>query len=121
MRFHLKRLVGVNSSGLAAVAASLCLLQVSVFAQATAAAKTTTTTPRKLPDGKPDFNGIWEALNTASWDIQDHVGQLGIPPGLGVVEGNEIPYQPWALAKKKGNFTNRKTADVTEADCYRPR
>ena len=28
-----------------------------------------------------------------------------------MVEGNEIPYQPWALAKKRENFENRRTAD----------
>src|ERR1700677_1343870 len=93
-------------SGLAAVSTIVCLAQ--------------SPPAHKLADGKPDFNGIWEALNTASWDIQDHTGQLGIPPGLGVVEGNEIPYQPAALAKKKENFANRKTADLTEAKCYLP-
>ena len=36
------------------------------------------------------------------------------------MEGNEIPYQPAALAKKKENFANRKTADLTEANCYLP-
>ena len=44
---------------------------------------------------------MWQAVNTAAWDIQDHTGQLGVPPGQGVVEGNAIPYQPWAAAKKK--------------------
>ena len=64
-------------------------------------------TARRTADGKPDLNGIWQALNTAAWDIQDHTGQLGVPPGQGVVEGNEIPYQPWAAAKKKENFASR--------------
>ena len=77
-------------------------------------------TPVKTADGKPDLNGIWQVLNTAAWDIQDHSGQLGVPPGQGVVEGNEIPYQPWAAAKKKENFANRKTADLTESECYQP-
>src|SRR5579863_8494864 len=64
--------------------------------------------------GKPDFSGIWEASNTANWDLLTHesrpmVGQQGltansvvlaapvlalgsigwVPPGLGVVDGNE--------------------------------
>ena len=51
----------------------------------------------RTADGKPDLNGIWQALNTANWDIQDHSSQAGpvtslgatgaVPPGLGVVEG----------------------------------
>jgi hypothetical protein len=77
-------------------------------------------TVRRTADGKPDLNGIWQALNSAAWDVQDHSGQLGMPPGLGVVEGNAIPYQPWAAAKKKENFANRAAADPTEASCFLP-
>ena len=83
----------------------------------------------RTADGKPDLNGIWQALNTANWDIEDHaagpgpVASLGatgaVPPGLGVVEGGEIPYLPAAMAKKKENFTNRFTADP-EIKCYLP-
>ena len=40
-----------------------------------------------------------------------------MPGGQGIVEGNEIPYQAWALAKKKANFENRATLD-SEAKCY---
>lgn len=74
----------------------------------------------RTADGKPDFSGVWQALNTAAWDIQDHNGQLGVPPGQGVVDGNDLPYQSWALAKKKENFANRATADQTEANCFLP-
>lgn len=76
-------------------------------------------TPRTA-DGKPDFNGVWQALNSAAWDIQDHSGSLGTPPGQGVVEGNEIPYQAWSAAKKEQNFAQRATADTAEASCYMP-
>ena len=69
---------------------------------------------------QPNFNGIWQAVNTAAWDLRDHSGQLGMPPGLGVVEGGEIPYQPWAAAKQRENFAQRQTADVTEANCFLP-
>ncbi len=101
-------------------AALLLVVHVPLSAQTSATAKMAAEASHRLSDGKPDLNGIWEAVNTASWDIQDHSGQLGIPPGFGVVEGNEIPYQPWAFAKKKENFANRKTADLTEANCYLP-
>jgi hypothetical protein len=76
----------------------------------------------RLPGTKqPDLNGLWQAINTAHWDIQDHSAQpapvlaLGawgaIPAGRSVVEGNEIPYQAWALAKKKENYEKRMTVD----------
>ncbi len=78
----------------------------------------------RTPEGKPDFSGIWQALNTAAWDIQDHnsalAGHLGVPPGRGVVEGNEIPYKPDALAQKKKNFEKRDTEDPAFAKCLLP-
>lgn len=83
----------------------------------------------RTKDNKPDLNGIWQAMNTANWDIEAHsaapgpVWQLGaefsIPPGLGVVEGGPIPYKPEALQKKKENFANRMKLDP-EIKCYLP-
>jgi hypothetical protein len=80
-------------------------------------------------DGRPNLNGIWQAVNTANWDIQEHAARPGqvialgavgaVPAGLGVVEGVEIPYLPAAAAKKKENFENRLTADP-EIKCYLP-
>ena len=35
------------------------------------------------------------------------------------MEGNEIPYQPWALKRKQENYEQRLTADP-EARCYLP-
>jgi hypothetical protein len=65
----------------------------------------------RTPDGKPNLQGIWQVLNTAAWDLQDHHARLGVPAGQGVVESGEIPYQPWALAKRRENFETRLTAD----------
>ncbi len=83
----------------------------------------------RAADGKPDLNGIWQSLNTANWDIQGHaarasqvvaLGAAGaVPAGLGVVEGNEIPYLPAAAARKKENFENRLAADP-ENKCFLP-
>jgi hypothetical protein len=80
-------------------------------------------------DGKPNLNGIWQALNTANWNLQGHaaaqgpVGSLGavfsIPPGLGVVEGEEIPYLPAMAAKKRENQANWAKLDP-ELKCYLP-
>ena len=85
----------------------------------TPAASTQSRTLPRTPDGKPNLSGIWQVMNTASWDIQDHAAQKGVPAGQGVVEGNEIPYQPSAAAKKKENFANRITADPL-TKCYLP-
>jgi len=79
----------------------------------------TTYTPPRTRDGQPDLQGIWQVLNTAAWDIQDHGASLGVPAGHGVVEGNEIPYTPAALAKKQENFKNRQTLDP-EHKCFLP-
>lgn len=73
----------------------------------------------RTPDGKPNLSGIWQAMNTATWDIQSRSAQLGEPAGQGVVEGEEIPYQPWAAEKKKENYLNRHTADP-EVACLLP-
>jgi hypothetical protein len=86
-------------------------------------AETETRSQPSLPrtaDGRPDLTGIWQVLNTAEWDLQDHLAQKGVPAGEGVVEGNEIPYQPWALAKKQENYKNRLTEDPVVAKCFLP-
>jgi hypothetical protein len=70
-------------------------------------------------DGRPDLSGIWQAMNTAAWDIEDHQAQKGVPAGPGIVEGGEIPYQPWAAAKKKENIAKRAAADP-ETRCTLP-
>ena len=67
--------------------------------------------PPRASDTRPNLQGIWQVLNTAAWDIQDHSARLGVPAGQGVVVGNEIPYLPAALAKKRQNFETRATAD----------
>jgi hypothetical protein len=48
------------------------------------------------------------------------MGAIGaVPPGQGVVVGDEIPYQDPALEQKQQNFENRFTADP-EILCYMP-
>ena len=80
-------------------------------------------------DGRPDLNGIWQTFNTANWNIQDHAASQGpvialgaafsVPGGQGVVVGNEVPYQPWALEKKRENGASWLTLDP-EVKCYLP-
>src|SRR5438093_1874119 len=110
------------------VTAVFIILSLATMLSAGQAPATAPRLPR-MPDGKPNLTGLWQALGTAYWDIQDHIAQPGpffqlgaigaIPPGQGIVEGNEIPYQPWAGQKKKENFVNRLTLDP-EIKCYMP-
>src|SRR6266700_6979326 len=83
----------------------------------------------RTADGKPELSGIWQALNTADWDLEGHaagagpVPSLGAvfakPPGLDVVEGDAIPYLPAMAAKKKENQANWTKLDP-EVKCYLP-
>ena len=68
------------------------------------------TVPRTA-SGKPDFQGIWQVQNRASYNVQSHTARYDMLPGMGVVVDDEIPYQPWALEQKNTNFVNRKTVD----------
>ena len=58
-------------------------------------AASTSAATRRTADGKPDLNGIWQALNSAAWDIQDQVGQLVLQTttghGHGRKAGNDSP------------------------------
>jgi len=95
--------------------------------------------PRLAGTRAPNLNGVWQAMTTANYDISAHAAApsplpnvLGVyaatPGGPGIVEGNEIPYQPWALEQRRKNFENRlkvNPRDVNgsgdpETKCYLP-
>ena len=118
-----------------ALAAILAFAVVPLAAQAYRAPRTS--------DGKPDLNGIWQALNEANYDLEAHMarpamalrpgphgpvpaapvlalGAVGaVPPSVGVVEGGEIPYKPEALATRKKNQEEWLNRDP-EIKCYLP-
>ena len=85
---------------------------VAIGAGASALAQQTPTyrAPRNA-NNQPDLQGIWQTLNSAEYDLLDHGASLETTAGRSVVEGNEIPYRPEALAKRRDNFTKRATAD----------
>src|SRR5215475_13521674 len=125
-----------------AVTTTLSLAVVSIAARRPPAPQTPAYRAPRLADGHPDLNGMWQAFVTADWDLADHEAQPGLhselvgaygagPAGQSIVEGGEIPYQPWALEKKKQNFEKRAMVDVSndktwhqigdpEIKCYMP-
>jgi len=122
-------------------------MRVSSFLLTLAAAGYLTAQPAyrapRIAGGKPDLNGIWEAIGEANFDLEAHnakpamalrpgpygpvpaapvlaLGSVGaVPPSLGVVEGGEIPYKPEALAQRNKNRENWLTSDP-EIKCYLP-
>ena len=111
------------------VLASLASTALAVALSVTTFGQTQSDQTPRTADGKPDLNGIWQTMSTANWDIQAHAAKAGpvvslaaafaVPPGPGVVEGNDIPYRPEALARKKANGENWMALDP-EVKCYMP-
>jgi hypothetical protein len=82
--------------------------------------------------GHPNFNGVWQAIGSAHWNLEDHSAaaagpanapfwQLGamfaIPAGQSVVVGGTIPYLPAGLKKRQENMAGWPKSDP-EAKCY---
>lgn len=126
----------------ASAVAGVVAVAVTITAMPSVTGQTRTSGIPRL-NGKPDLNGLWQTINTANWDIQAHsakpalamrpgpvvpvpakevlaFGAVGaVPAGLGVVDGNELPYLPEALKKKEENQANWLTRDP-EIKCYLP-
>lgn len=81
-------------------------------------------------EGKPDLNGIWQAMNSANWNLEAHPAQkidsqweLGalftIPAGKSVVVGGTIPYLPEALKVREQYQADWPNSDP-ETLCFLP-
>jgi len=114
-----------------------------LFAMAPVAAQAQNADIPRTPTGHPDFNGIWQALGNAHYNIEPHAASAGlqmqpgpvvpvpateivnlgtlasIPSHYGVVEGGVIPYLPAALAQRNENREHYLERDP-EIKCYLP-
>jgi hypothetical protein len=115
---------GLNAAAAIVLAANMTQVQ----AQVKGGSEDPPLRDRPRIGGKPNFHGIWQALNTAYWNLEDHsaeglkdISQLGaigaIPAGQSVVRGGTIPYKPEALARRNENRAKWPAADP-EAKCY---
>lgn len=97
----------------------------------------------RLANGKPDLNGVWQVMSGANHGLLAHparaaaamqpgpfgpvpaeevvaLGAVGaVPAGLGVVDGNKIPYLPGKAAQQQQNQQHWLTKDP-EIKCYLP-
>ena len=76
----------------------------------------------RTTDGKPDMQGYWETANFfTAFDLETREKeQYGIPAGKGVIvdpADGKIPYQPWAMEKKKDLMEHHLFEDP-QAHCY---
>ena len=120
----------VDSGRVAAAILSTCVLASALAACAPSAPATPQAyrAPR-TPEGTPDLNGIWQSNNSANWNIEAHPAKQGpvvalgaafsVPPGMGVIEGDELPYLPEALAKRNANGADWTKLDP-EIKCFMP-
>src|SRR5215469_9049271 len=78
----------------------------------------------------PNLNGIWQAMNSANWNLEAHAAQkidsawqfgalFSIPAGKSVVEEGRIPYRPEALPTRE-RFRAEWPKSDPETFCYLP-
>jgi hypothetical protein len=136
---------GIARSVLAAIAIAAMAIAISTFGTRTSGA---TVHSARTVDGHPNFNGVWQALNEANWNLQAHEARAGavtqpgvypyeyarvpaapvlalgaaggVPASLGVVKGDgQIPYTTDAATKRQDNADHWIDRDP-ELKCYVP-
>ena len=136
-----------RNASVVGVAIAAAVVSAVVTASVTRPAAQATGLARTV-EGKPDFNGIWQALNEAHWDLEAHAARPGmvtqpgvypfeyarvpaapvvalgaaggVPASLGVVQGDgRIPYTAEAAGIKAENAAHWIDRDP-ELKCYLP-
>lgn len=111
---------------------SLFLLSCSPAPQSTPVAEPVviTESAASAAASQPDLSGIWQAVNTAHWNVEGHTAKKmpvtgvigaygGMLAGTSVVVGGEIPYRADALAAREVNQADWANLDPA-AKCYMP-
>jgi hypothetical protein len=111
---------------------SLFLLSCSPAPQSTPVAEPVviTESATSAAASQPDLSGIWQAVNTAHWNVEGHTAKKmpvtgvigaygGMLAGTSVVVGGEIPYRADALAAREVNQADWANLDPA-VKCYVP-
>ena len=122
------RTQGLFRYGILAVVAAVLATTFMVVAEP-AAEQSTDYRAERTADGRPNLNGIWQAIGASHHDIEGHAARPGpvvemaalgaIPGGLGIVVGGEIPYTAAARAQQQENLEYWLDRDPA-VKCYMP-
>ena len=84
----------------------------------------------RTADGTPDLNGIWQAVNTANWDLQAHAASQGPVVALGALVQRARPGSASSTATRfptRSGRWRRRTENAAdwltrdpEIKCYMP-
>ena len=84
---------GISRSVFAAIVIAGVAITVTSFGMRTSGQ---TVQSGRTADGRPNFNGVWQALNEANWDLQAHPARAGAvtQPGIYHYEYARVPAAP---------------------------
>src|ERR1700693_2417141 len=79
-------------------------------------------TPPHLPDGHPDFGGIWMAATlSAAFNVEEHAASYGTPAGPSVIvdpPGGKLPYLPGMRERAIDNDQHRERDPVGQCHMH---
>ena len=77
---------------------------------------------RRMPDGKPDLTGMYQAdAGGSNYGLENKPGNGLIPASRGVVvdpPDGKLPYQPWARAERDDRVLPHRGYDDSTAHCF---
>jgi hypothetical protein len=123
---HLNKKIALTIAAAATLSTAACVQQTASDGDSAGAESA-----QSRINGQPNINGIWQAMNTANWNLEAHsaekldefwaLGSLAaIPAGQSVIDGDgKVPYKPEALAKRDENRAGWPESDP-ETKCYLP-
>lgn len=78
--------------------------------------------PPRTPEGRPDFNGVWQSGSlSAAFNVEEHGASYGTPAGPSVIvdpPGGKLPYLPGMREKQLYNDQHREEDPVGQCHMH---